>query len=517
MINLRPERQQDLTVLGFEWDIRNQATDTKFKKICDALTCYRALYGDINVPQDYIVPSSLNDPEAKLWPKQHHGMKLGSRVHSIRTLKTYVKVSALRKYQLDDLGFVWDLHKVLPKNTLRTPIPGATLPIRRPYMVEDDGDVGVVEGGCGDLRTAANFSSLPLYFHGGEAFTSSSTSAAGIYTTEMEGNSDRAATLRTAAGDFQDCSLKNSFREGSYSDRLGSMKCGYSVLQADNAAVSSPHPGLAVFLSNKDRENQLLNNPRKRLERLLEKYHENDLIEMALHPEAKRVMWPEEGGLREAVGHLKYLGPLSMGGEGQDGLNHQLHTKPPLKIAGSYSAASDELEMSPMMNGDLVMRDDGMLLRAGANSKAIPRGMDMTTLDWMTDIDRDAINKQGFVWDEFGGGYTFDQVVEALLFYQKMYGCLDVPVDYFIPYDYEWPRILSNMKLGTICQAIRCGDIDAYEDPERRAKLDEISFDWGKQENFLHFQYDEFIIAMFAHQVRMDSREIRSATTLERP
>ncbi len=492
-------------MLGFEWDIRNQATDTKFKKICDALTCYRALYGDINVPQDYIIPSSPNDPETKLWPKQHHGMKLGSRVHSIRTLKTYVKVSALRKYQLDDLGFVWDLDKVLPKHTARTPIPGATLPTRRPYMVEDDGDDGMVEGGCGDLLTAANFSSLRLYFHGGEAINGSRMSAAGIYTTEMEGNNDR-TMLRTAAGDLLDCSLKDRFREGSssYNDQDGTMKFGYSVLPADNAAVSPPHPGLAVFLSNKDR---VLNSPRKKLERLLEKYHEESLIEMALHPEAKRVMWPEEGGLREAVGHLKYLGSLSMGGEGQDGLNRQLHTKPPLKIAGSYSGASDELEMSPMMNGDLVMRDDGMLLRAGANSKAIPCGMDMTTLDWMTDADRTAINKQGFVWDEFGGGYTFDQVVEALLFYQKMYGDLDVPVDYSIPYDYEWPRILSNMKLGTICQAMRCGDIDVYEDPERRARLDEIGFDWGNKENFLHFQYDEFVTSMFAHQVRMGSHK----------
>ncbi len=485
-------------MLGFEWDVRNQATDTKFKKICDALTCYRALFGDINVPQNYIVPSSPDDPEAALWPRQHHGIKLGSRVHSIRTLKTYVKVSALRKYQLDDLGFVWDLDKVLPKHTVRQPIPGATLPTRRPYMVEDDGDDGV-EGFSRDLRTVANLSFLPLNFHGGE-MNDSRTLVAGVYGSKMAGNDERALNV---TGGMLDYSLMNKFRDGSLpsNNDQGGIMAGYSTLPTDNAAIAvPPHPALAVFLSNKDRENHLLNNPRKKLERLLEKYHEENLIEMALHPESKRIMWPKEGGLREAVGHLKYLGPLSMGGEGQDGLNRQLHTKPPLKIAGSYSGVS-ELEMSPMMNGDLVMREDGMLLRAGANSKAIPRGVDMTTLDWMTDTDRAAINKQGFVWDEFGGGYTFDQVVEALLFYQKMYGDIDVSVDYVTPYDYEWPRNLSNMKLGTICQAMRCGDIDAYEDPERKSRLDEIGFNWGTQENYLQFQYDEFIVAMFAHQV----------------
>ncbi len=485
-------------MLGFEWDVRNQATDTKFKKICDALTCYRALFGDINVPQNYIVPSSPDDPEAALWPRQHHGIKLGSRVHSIRTLKTYVKVSALRKYQLDDLGFVWDLDKVLPKHTVRQPIPGATLPTRRPYMVEDDGDDGV-EGFSRDLRTVANLSFLPLNFHGGE-MNDSRTLVAGVYGPKMAGNDERALNV---TGGMLDYSLMNKFRDGSSpsNNDQGGIMAGYSTLPTNNAAIAvPPHPALAVFLSNKDRENHLLNNPRKKLERLLEKYHEENLIEMALHPESKRIMWPKEGGLREAVGHLKYLGPLSMGGEGQDGLNRQLHTKPPLKIAGSYSGVS-ELEMSPMMNGDLVMREDGMLLRAGANSKAIPRGVDMTTLDWMTDTDRAAINKQGFVWDEFGGGYTFDQVIEALLFYQKMYGDIDVSVDYVTPYDYEWPRNLSNMKLGTICQAMRCGDIDAYEDPERKSRLDEIGFNWGTQKNYLQFQYDEFIVAMFAHQV----------------
>ncbi len=452
------------------------------------------------MPQGYVIPSSPDDPETKLWPKQHHGMKLGIRVHSIRTLKTYIRGSALRKYQLDDLGFVWGLDKVLPKNTVRKPIPGATLPIRRPYMVEDDNDDGM-EGGCVDLSTVFNFSSLPFIFRG-EPISGSSALVTGTSTdAEMEGNNER--MQRTTSGGLIEYSLMDGFRESSSShgEQDGTMKFGYSILP-HNDAIAPPRPGLAVFLSNKDRINRLLNNPRKKLERLLEKYHEESLIEKAVHPETKRVMWPEENGLREAMGHLKYLGPLAMGREGHDGLNHQLHTKPPLKIAGSYSSGS-ELEMSPMMNGDLVMRDDGMLLRAGASSKAIPRGMDMTTLDWMTDTDRAAINKQGFVWDEFGGGYTFDQVVEALLFYQKMYGDLDVSVGYTTPYDYEWPRLLSNIKLGIICQAMRCGDIDAYEDPERRARLDEIGFDWGNQENFLHFQYDEFIIAMFAHQVRM--------------
>jgi hypothetical protein len=70
------------------------------------------------------------------------------------------------------------------------------------------------------------------------------------------------------------------------------------------------------------------------------------------------------------------------------------------------------------------------------------------------------------------------QVLQALNHYKKLYTSLEIAPDFEVPYDYEWPRDLAEMRLGVICDQMRCGDIDARANPERKAALDAIGFPW---------------------------------------
>jgi hypothetical protein len=69
-------------------------------------------------------------------------------------------------------------------------------------------------------------------------------------------------------------------------------------------------------------------------------------------------------------------------------------------------------------------------------------------------------------------------VLQALNHYKKLYTSLEIAPDFEVPYDYEWPRDLAEMRLGVICDQMRCGDIDARANPDRKAALDAIGFPW---------------------------------------
>ena len=60
------------------------------------------MHGDLEVPQRFVVPSEAP------WAEEAWGLKLGSRVDTIRNSEHYVKHHPERRAELDALGFVWD-------------------------------------------------------------------------------------------------------------------------------------------------------------------------------------------------------------------------------------------------------------------------------------------------------------------------------------------------------------------------------------------------------------------------
>ncbi|GKY91220.1 hypothetical protein MPSEU_000094600 [Mayamaea pseudoterrestris] len=84
--------------------------DLRFQNIITALRRYKELYGDLLVPQPFVVPKNNSD-----WPKETWELRLGARVNSIRAQGSFVNNHPERRLVLDELGFVW----MMPKERTR--------------------------------------------------------------------------------------------------------------------------------------------------------------------------------------------------------------------------------------------------------------------------------------------------------------------------------------------------------------------------------------------------------------
>ncbi|KAL7467063.1 hypothetical protein ACHAXS_007341 [Conticribra weissflogii] len=158
--------------------------------------------------------------------------------------------------------------------------------------------------------------------------------------------------------------------------------------------------------------------------------------------------------------------------------------------------------------------------------------------------------------DDFGGDFIFDDVVEALKLYKELHGNFDdIEEDAFVvpepvgeslrmsPFELaamdddgpeelndidgpwsqsededemenkfsvvassDWPEHLAGMKLGQIVSRIRQGGLEVKHLPERKARLDEIGFDWGDPKRFIDVPFEKAMCAMYAYfMVRGDT------------
>ena len=94
--------------------------DNQFNLVCDALSIYKEKYGNLLVPQKYVIPA--NDT---IYPPNLRGLKLGLRVKSIRQAQSYTSIECSAK--LDRLGFVWDYYSVTRKNEFKLLLACATM------------------------------------------------------------------------------------------------------------------------------------------------------------------------------------------------------------------------------------------------------------------------------------------------------------------------------------------------------------------------------------------------------
>jgi hypothetical protein len=95
-MKLTPAVRQELTVLGFVWDVH----DFHWDLYLSALKTYRTIYGHTQVPQRFVIP--VDDLH---WPiKAMHGLKLGRIVNRLRTQD----LSRAQIEELTKIRFVWD-------------------------------------------------------------------------------------------------------------------------------------------------------------------------------------------------------------------------------------------------------------------------------------------------------------------------------------------------------------------------------------------------------------------------
>ncbi|KAF0690250.1 Aste57867_18347 [Aphanomyces stellatus] len=84
-----------LDAIRFVWDAKEHESALNV----EALALYKAMYGDMLVGQDFIVPHEAP------WPIYLYGKKLGAAVSNLR--KRASNLPAGRRQVLDDMGFVW--------------------------------------------------------------------------------------------------------------------------------------------------------------------------------------------------------------------------------------------------------------------------------------------------------------------------------------------------------------------------------------------------------------------------
>ncbi|KAG7346951.1 helicase domain protein [Nitzschia inconspicua] len=97
-----PDAKEKLEQIGFETDKEMSANDKRFQAVYVALERYKEIYGDVLVPQPFVVPSDSPD-----WPEESWGLRLGARVNAIRSQGTFIKNNEERRELLDAIGFVW--------------------------------------------------------------------------------------------------------------------------------------------------------------------------------------------------------------------------------------------------------------------------------------------------------------------------------------------------------------------------------------------------------------------------
>jgi len=103
--------RERLEGIGFQFDGKAAANDARFNVVYNALVRYRELFGDLLVPQPFVIPSEGDEEggDSTEWSEEMRGLKLGARVNAIRSQGTFVKNNEERKRLLVDLGFEFEL------------------------------------------------------------------------------------------------------------------------------------------------------------------------------------------------------------------------------------------------------------------------------------------------------------------------------------------------------------------------------------------------------------------------
>jgi hypothetical protein len=97
-----PEAESKLSAIGVQVDQKVATSNARFHRVYDALRRYKDIYGDLLVPQPFVVPDKSAD-----WPEDTWRLRLGARVNAMRSQGTFVKANPERKDLLDTIGFAW--------------------------------------------------------------------------------------------------------------------------------------------------------------------------------------------------------------------------------------------------------------------------------------------------------------------------------------------------------------------------------------------------------------------------
>ena len=517
---------------------------------------YKATNGDLRVPTRFCVP----EEDGTGFPEKCRGLKLGQRVASIRATGRYVADEG-RRQKLDALGFEWRLRRPSSASS------AANEPLE-PFEVLMEALESYKELHDGSVSMSANFvvprvdpwppacRGLPL--------------------------GSRLQTIKESDVPYFDAATVG---EETIAKRVAELaRLGVMRRPAEPEAPAAA-PKAAGAKSSTTRRFEIVYEALSAYK--AEKGHVNVPQTFVVPPEAP---WPEDawemklGSRVNAIrSHGTFLKRHPERRQRLLDLGLQLNVEAEPERSGSI------LDAVLLSNGDAwgaveeVEEED-------AGKRVVPLSCDFLDETLVPAADLERCLRDGFAFDEFDGGYDFEDVVDALREYAARYGDFAVPLDFVVPElaeaaegegdaeseeaenldaalaaflsssakdakggedaadadlvgdldapsaetletvealllaagdepslaDLEaleaeerfggladvapWPERCRGLGLGAVVEALRVGDVAAWDDPARRAALDDLGFHWGDRDVYVEgLQWDAFLACLFSH------------------
>jgi len=496
----------NLNSLVDEWDL-----------VYQSMVVYKAKYGDLRIPNKFVVP------DEEPWPKLYRNMRLGIRIAAIRSSGRHVRGHPERKAALDAIGFEWRLRENTYKQQINEDIWDTLYESLVAYRSNIDEDVNYVPASFVVPENDENWPDKTWGFKLGSQLQAIREDGKLIFN-----QNEREQQLLDLGFTWEVTGRRQLYSKKRF-DIVFDVLCIYKELYGDLMVPqvfvvpsSTPWPEESWGLKLGARVNAIrsqgaliASDPERR-----ERLNSIDFIwelPQALRKRRKNELVDELGDIKklkkenEDVSHLAD----SLRGEkekeklfgnqfhipGRVGTDRSTLAYDPSTIyepvayreiaAEAVRVYMQERELSSNPDIREVAHFEGHLTPQEFN-KAITRPIPEEAIADMKAI--------GYKILEFGP-YNWDDVRDALQVYKNQYGDVNVPLDYVIDGEKCADNIGYNEKyegllLGEAVEGIRTGDIDGLEDPERRAVLDELGFDWGDMEKHQRYRFVPMIMGL---------------------
>jgi len=486
-----PDRIQQLDEMGFEWRLRvsqmkEEASNEEYNLVVEALTIYKQQFGSIaEIPNTYVVPSN------EMWPERCRGLPLGERVNKIQMYETYIKDNAERRAELSALGLPFrttsaerwnnvfgalELYKELHGH-LNVPL-NFVIPSEAPW---DERVWGLRLGNrVGTIRSQGSLIK-------GEPSRRKQLEDLGFEFDQM------AARAKRGRKSEKDLELAEELRWGMNLRKEELLEdARYYVRRGEDLSATDVRSGSKYNEEQTEEE-----------EEIVWPVHSAELPYPSL-PERERESLYYTEGLFEAEGWYD----CSPGAEADpfvqmeimSSMEKEYFDKKPMESAKLFNLHYPVYLQKAFKEKVRDLQKEADEPSARNVGRQPPRDY-MINSYWMTPEEKELVAEQGYVWDEFGEGFTWEEVIVALRLFKKLEGHLDVPEDFQVPADLEWPDEFANMPLGAFVVGFRNGDIDAKFHKERWQILDELEFDWKEEEykdQYLYFNWNKLVTGLYS-------------------
>ena len=468
------------------------ANDVRFEKVYRALSTYKQVYGDLLVPQPFIVPESWTD-QPDLW-----GFRLGARVNAIRSQGTFVNKHPERRQLLDDLGFVWNPPRTeqrragrpsgsTNKSTLSDQMldpysPQDAMRMKMAGSADDAmfGGLGGEDDDEDDELSSLFDKSFDFLEKDGTGARSSTQGALSSI------NKDRQAPITwgfEGGGDLQELARlqqkqmeqRQNLDEGTYAPpRTLAESLSEARVRAQEVGIIEEGKG-RVIKGKREKEVPWFNDD------FGDDFVFDDVLEALtlyqsfygnfanLTMNFDFVIPPPSMSLRTG-----FLDEYGMDGDDtflRSGLASPASAFDPDASARAAQAIAQFEEAGEFdQSQDLIAAE---IQRLQQNPDPSGTRLDPSEL---SDLDSDLESSSNLVT-------TMASMTESSSRPEK----------------HEWPEHLAGMQLGHIARRIQDGSLEIRHLEERKAKLDALGFDWGDERYFIDVPFEKAMCAMYAY------------------